>query len=381
MFVSGAKTGVVVGRCNNTTYLGCLAGTANDPVVADDKDYYRWRCDGLNGGANSVGCFILKSASLAGKCDFTKKNGCLAGTANDPVVADTQTHYRWRCDGVKGGANSGVCSIIKSSVVTGVCDIEVRNGCTTGTARYTADDAADTTVPSDYRDTTLQHKWQCVGAAGGDDSGVCKRWKTLVHRNQVAKLTASDKQNGDNLGYSVAIDGNTAIVGAYSEDTGGSDAGAAYIFTRTGSTWSQQAKLQAGDKQGSDYFGRAVGIDGNTAIVGAYGEDTGGSNAGAAYIFTRTGSTWSQQAKIQAGDKAGSDLFGYAVGIDGNTAIVGAYGENTGGSAAGAAYIFTRTGSTWSQQAKIQAGDKAQNDYFGVAVGYRREHGDCRCPQ
>ena len=189
-------------------------------------------------------------------------------------------------------------------------------------------------------------------------------------RSQQAKIQASDKQAGDKFGYSVSIsgDGNTAIAGALFEEYGGS----AYIFTRSGTTWTQQAKIQASDRQASDFFGSSVSIssNGNTAIVGAMFEDTGGSSAGAAYIFTRSGTTWTQQVKIQASDKQASDNFGVSVAIsdDGNTAIVGAYTEDTGGTNAGAAYIFTRSGTTWTQQAKIQASDKATNDLFGYSV-------------
>ena len=193
--------------------------------------------------------------------------------------------------------------------------------------------------------------------------------------SQQAKIVASDIQAGDEFGTSVAIaeDGNTAIVGAPPEDTGGISTGSVYIFTRSGTTWSQQAKIQASDIQQSDTFGQSVSIsnDGNTAIVGAPYEDTGGTNAGAAYIFTRSGSTWSQQQKLVASDPAAYDIFGFTVAIsgnDGNTAIVGAYFEDTGGTNAGAAYIYTRSGSTWSQQAKIWPSDATGGREFGKSV-------------
>jgi len=192
--------------------------------------------------------------------------------------------------------------------------------------------------------------------------------------SQQAKIQASDAQDSDYFGQSVSIssDGDTAIVGARFEDTNGSNAGSAYIFTRSGSTWSQQQKIQASDAEASDDFGWSVSIsgDGNTAIVGARLEDTTATDAGSAYIFTRSGSTWSQQAKIQASDAEASDDFGYSVSIssDGNTAIVGADTEDTTASNAGSAYIFTRSGSTWSQQAKIQASDAQANDQFGWSV-------------
>ena len=188
---------------------------------------------------------------------------------------------------------------------------------------------------------------------------------------ETSDIQSSDIETDDFFGISASIssDGKTAIVGAYREDTGGTDAGAAYIFTRSGSIWEQQAKIQSSDIETGDYFGRSVSIssDGNTVIVGAYGEDTGGTDAGAAYIFTRSELTWTQQAKIQSSDIESGDNFGGSVSIssDGNTVIVGANGEDTGGSNAGAAYIFTRSGSIWSQQAKIQALDKEADDSFG----------------
>jgi len=191
---------------------------------------------------------------------------------------------------------------------------------------------------------------------------------------QQQKIQASDRQAGDRFGYSVSLssDGNTAIIGAYREDTGGSEAGAAYIFTRSSGTWTQQQKIQASDIQAVDYFGYSVSLssDGNTALIGAWREDTGASNAGAAYIFTRSSGTWTQQQKIQASDAQASDYFGHSVSLsgDGNTALVGAYLEDAGGTSAGAAYVFTRSSGTWTQQQKIQASDAQASDYFGYSV-------------
>jgi len=195
---------------------------------------------------------------------------------------------------------------------------------------------------------------------------------------QQAKLTASDAESNDFFGTSVSInsDGTYAIIGATYEDTGGTNAGAAYVFTRSGSTWTQQAKIQSSDIQAADFFGQSVSIngDGDYAIVGAWQEETGGSDAGAAYIFTRSGSTWSQQAKIQSSDIQASDFFGYSVSInsDATYAIVGAFGEDGGSgdplSNAGAAYVFSRSGSTWTQQAKLVSSDLQAGDSIGQAV-------------
>ena len=190
--------------------------------------------------------------------------------------------------------------------------------------------------------------------------------------SQQARLISSDAAFYDKFGQSVSLsdDGNTALVGAGFAAT--SDSGAAYIFTRSGSTWSQEAKILSSDIQGDDFFGYSVSIsgDGDTALVGAFGEDTGSTNSGSAYIFTRSGSTWSQEAKIRASDAAQHDQFGYSVSIsdDGNTAIVGAYKDDHVGGDAGSAYVFTRSGTTWSQQAKLVASDAAASQYFGYSV-------------
>jgi hypothetical protein len=215
-----------------------------------------------------------------------------------------------------------------------------------------------------------------VGARYEDGTGSAYifTWSGTTWSEQ-QKIQASDKQGGDEFGWSIAIsdDGNTAIVGAYREGS----IGAAYIFTRSGTSWSEQQKIQASNKQADDEFGWSVAIsgDGNTTIVGARLDDanTGTGivyDAGAAHIFTRSGTTWSEQQKIQASDKELSDRFGGPVSIseDGNTAIVGAYGEDTGGGSAGAAYIFTRSGTTWSEQQKIQASNRQGGGYFGYSV-------------
>ena len=187
---------------------------------------------------------------------------------------------------------------------------------------------------------------------------------------QQAQIQASDRGNLDYFGWSVSIsdDGNTAIVGNINEDTGGESAGAAYIYTRSGNSWTQRSRVQASDKQAYDYFGQFVALseNGNTAIVGAPGEYPGGS----AYVYTRSGNSWSQQAKIKSTDIQSNDQFGNSVSIssDGNKVLVGANNEDTGANNAGAAYIFTRSGNSWSQQGKMQASNKGQDDQFGFKV-------------
>jgi hypothetical protein len=232
-------------------------------------------------------------------------------------------------------------------------------------------------ISGDGNTAIVGAQYEDTGATDAGAAYIFRRSGT--NWNEQQKIQASDKGQNDNFGRSVAIseNGNTAIVGAWFADVvvGANilfNTGAAYIFTRSGTSWSEQQKIQASDKQGGDRFGTAVAIsgDGNTLIVGAGDENRNG----AAYIFTRSGNNWSQQAKIQASDRGFDDLFGNSVAIseNGNTAIVAAYIEDTGGSDAGAVYMFTRSGTTWSQQAKIQASDKQAFDNFGksVAISY-----------
>ncbi|MCK5025751.1 MAG: FG-GAP repeat protein, partial [Nanoarchaeota archaeon] len=184
--------------------------------------------------------------------------------------------------------------------------------------------------------------------------GIMMLFPTLVSAgiSEIAKIMADDNKTNDYFGYSVSIssDGNSAIFGSPYANDNDIMVGVGYIFRWNGTTWTQQTKILASDKELSDYFGQSVSIssDGNTAIIGAYREDDGGSMAGAAYIFRWNGTTWTQQAKIMAGDAQASDYFGYSVSIssDGSSAIVGAYNEDTGGSNAGAAYIFQSTASS-----------------------------------
>jgi hypothetical protein len=144
--------------------------------------------------------------------------------------------------------------------------------------------------------------------------------------------------------------------------------GSAYVFTRSGSTWTQQAKLTASDAAAGDLFGDPVSVSGDTAVVGAYGNDDAGSWSGSAYVFTRSGGVWTQQAKLTASDAAADDWFGISVSVSGDTAVVGSDWDDDAGRNSGSAYVFKRNGSTWTQQAKLTASDAAEGDWFGVSV-------------
>ena len=190
---------------------------------------------------------------------------------------------------------------------------------------------------------------------------------------QQAKLTASDGAANAVFGRAVAVSGNTMVVGAYHATVGGIEQGAAYVFTESGSTWTQTAELTASDGAAGNLFGMSVSISGNTLVVGADEATVGGIKQGAAYVFTESGSAWTQTAELTPSDGAAGDGFGGSVAISADdTIVVGAYSAAVGGNAdQGAAYVFTEPASGWvntTQTAKLTASDGAAHDQFGESV-------------
>jgi FG-GAP repeat len=213
-----------------------------------------------------------------------------------------------------------------------------------------------------------------VGAPSDDDAGnnsgsahVFVRSGTTWTEEQI--LTASDAAAGDSFGNSVAVSGNTAVMGAPGDSDGGDFSGSAYVFVRAGTTWSQQDKLTASDAAELDLFGATIAVSGDTAVVGALKNTDQTSNSGSAYVFVRSGTTWSEQKQLKASDSFKDDFFGWSVAIDSDTVVVGARNTGDAGLLSGAAYIFVRSGTSWSQQKKITASDAAERDTFGDSVG------------
>ena len=151
---------------------------------------------------------------------------------------------------------------------------------------------------------------------------------------------------------------------------GRTDAGAVYVFVRSGGTWTQQAKIVAADGRSGDNFGARVSLSGDTLVIGAPGSDPfGRSNAGAAYVYQRFGTTWYPSGKLVASDAAADDQLGFSVAVDGDNVVAGARSADVGmRKDAGAAYVFSRRGMMWFQTAKLAASDGAANDSFGVGV-------------
>lgn len=254
-----------------------------------------------------------------------------------------------------------------------------------------------------------------------------------IPNNEEAKLIASDPGSYDHFGYSVAMNatGDYVIIGARYDDISVTNQGSAYIFTRSGTTWTQQAKLRdISGASDSDYFGYSVAMNGtgDYVAIGSLGVDSPNINQGAVFIFIRSGTAWTQQAKLQGNEGISQDNFGYSVAItpdatrviigapqvgapslmkgkiyifvrsgttwtqeytttpvlatndarlgwsvainsDGMYAIGGApYDDPSSSTDAGVAYIYTRSGSTWSEQTRLIASNKATNNHFGNSV-------------
>lgn len=214
-----------------------------------------------------------------------------------------------------------------------------------------------------------------VVGANFDDVGSADQGSVYIFErtssvwNQTQKLNASDGAAGDQFGVSVAISGSTLIVGALYDDVGSNaNQGSAYVFVYSGSTWTEQAKLTASTGAADDNFGSSVALSGDTAVVGAP-SDGNVPNPGSAYIFTRSGITWTQQAQLLASDGAAKDLFGSSVGISGDKAIVGAWGaDGAGGLFEGSAYVFERSGSVWTQTAQLSVDENGGDDFFGYGT-------------
>jgi hypothetical protein len=217
-----------------------------------------------------------------------------------------------------------------------------------------------------------------VGAPSDDANGITNQGAAYIFVRDAngfwtpqQKLVPPGGAENDFAGYSVAISGDTAVVGVSLDNiSANNDQGSVDVFVRNGSVWTFQQELTASDGAAFDFFGDSVAISGNTIIVGARGDDIGANNQqGSAYVFIRSGTIWTLQQKLLDPDGAAGDFFGASVAISGNTAIVGANQDDFGFAVnQGSASVFTRSGTTWSFQQKLTASDAAQNDFFGGSL-------------
>ncbi|WP_198664796.1 T9SS type A sorting domain-containing protein [Lewinella sp. IMCC34191] len=215
-----------------------------------------------------------------------------------------------------------------------------------------------------------------VGASGVDgassNTGACYAFRLVGTKFYLEqKLESSDAVNGQQLGGSVDVSGNTLIVGAYRDNTQASAAGAAYIWKYNGSAWVETAKLYGGSLGGTDQFGFAVTIDGGRALVCASRDDDGGTNAGAVYAFEEQAGSWNQIQKIVGGGSLGGN-FGSTLKLHGSSAVLGAAKGTQGLNQSGQAHLFVFDGSSWSAESDfpIDDGTVEAKGYFGSCVAF-----------
>ncbi len=218
--------------------------------------------------------------------------------------------------------------------------------------------------------------WMVVGGQSEDgqnpDGGTA-----VVYRRTGSTWTlfqaidADDEDTLDRYGYDVAIDGTTIVVGSRMDDDMGLNSGSAYVweYDATQDLWFNTAKLlDTVTGSAKDQFGHSVAIQGDTIVVGARLEDAPGTNSGAAIIFERVAGGWARSAALVPADSKGGDQFGFDVAIDGDLIAVGARKDDSAGIDTGSVYIFERSGGTWTEMAEIVAANSRRNNWFGFAV-------------
>lgn len=216
--------------------------------------------------------------------------------------------------------------------------------------------------------------WTVLGGAfreGFGDPGAVHSFELTAATQMETQRLLEPAKTGVEFGGAVAVDGAYAVVGAPREDTAaGEDIGAAYVYERSGASWELVQRLAPAALLAGDHFGANVTASGTTIVVAAPDDDRGSLvDCGTVYVFQRVTGAWSLTATLTANDAASFDYFGTSVALRGDLLIVGAHGDNNSfGSNAGAAYLFTRSGSTWTQSSKLNANDMAAGDRFGTSV-------------
>ena len=238
------------------------------------------------------------------------------------------------------------------------------------------DDAFGFSVAIDGN-TALVSAAQGSAAGSGNDNGgagaVYVFTKAGSTWTQTQKLTADDGVDNDQFGYSVALSGTTALVGSVFAAVGdNTNQGAVYVFSNAGGTWTQTQKLTSDDGVAGDQLGWSVAIDGDLALLGAPQTTIGGNQGqGAVYAFTQSGGSWTQTAKLSTDDGAFADLFGFSIALQGTTAVISAPNATIGANAnQGAAYVFTLSDASWTQGPKLFADDGAATENFGYSVAF-----------
>ncbi|UCD75008.1 MAG: hypothetical protein JSV91_14620 [Phycisphaerales bacterium] len=250
--------------------------------------------------------------------------------------------------------------------------LDVGDWCSTDTGKVLASDGAE--LDWFGRSLAIEGSVAIVGAPRDDNDQGPEAGAAYVLRNngtvweEEKKLLSFERDADDEFGWSVDISGDAVLVGAFMDDTNGPLSGSAYVFRYDGAEWIGEAKLLASDGTEVDEFGYAVAVDGDVAIIGAPGDSDQGTYAGSAYIFRYDGEFWVEEAKLLAFGRSDNDFFGWAVDIEGDVAVVGAPHSPYYPAATGSAYVFRYDGSQWTEELRLEAGVGREGDMFGYAI-------------
>ena len=366
------KFGISVAVFNDTIVVGAL-GEASAAT-------------GVNGDQND------NSAGVAGAAYVFVRDGT-TWTQQAYLKASNTDAYDWFGISV---------AVFNDTIVVGAAYVFVRDGTTWTQQAYLK--ASNTDAEVYFGRSVAVSNDTIVICAVGESIAAYVFVSDGTTWTQQAYLKESNTDAYDHFGSSVVVSNDTIVVGAWGESSAATGvngyqydfktnvAGAAYVFVRNGTTWTQQAYLKASIPDAFDLFGTSVAVSNNTIVVGAYGEDSAATgvngdqnnnnagSAGAAYVFVRDGTTWTQQAYLKASNTGVGDQFGYSVAVSNDTIVVGAKWEDSAATGingdqndnsaqgAGAAYVFVRDGTTWEQQAYLKASNTDADDNFGYPV-------------
>jgi len=255
---------------------------------------------------------------------------------------------------------------------SGSAYVYTRNaGVWTEQQKLTANDGA---VNDQYGITiSLAGDTVAIGAPFDDDNGFDSGSAYVYSLNAGVwilqqKLTTSDGAPGDQYGWSVALEGDSALIGARFDDDKGFNSGSAYLYNLDAGAWVMKQKLIAADGAVNDQFGWSVALDDDTAVIGARFDDDTGINSGSAYVYTRSDGEWGLQQNLTASDGAPGNQYSWAVALDGDTVIIGAPFDNDQDRLSGSCYVYTRNADVWSEKQKLTASIEVLGERYGMSV-------------
>jgi len=357
-------------QCASKTQGLCVGEVCQPPSCTDALQNAQ-ETDVDCGGGTCGKCALGKKCVAASDCQSALCTGLVCSAP--PVTQSAQvTGYDYFGESLAIDADTLVVGSSRASTGRGRANVYVRAGATWA-HQAQLEDAAGHNYDYFGRSVALDGDTIVVGAPYAYSSYYTDAGAAYVYVRAGTTWSLQSKidPNSAQFGTKVAISGDTALIsGNYSDST--QTIGRVWVYVRSGTQWSQQAVLTASDGATGNRFGKSLAIQGDTAIIGAWSADTpAGSLAGKAYVFTRSGASWTESAKLTGSKSGYATYFGSAVAIDGDTALIGEPGYDVLPSDTyedGAAYVFKKSGGTWTESRFLTTSKTNQAGYFGSAV-------------